>query len=198
MLAFSQQPGHIEVRHHFALWLEAGEVPLFRSGRGVLVLRSGSGWHWYTVHLVWMVFGEIGTPWCRTHILAEHPCCYPAGWKGKRTEVSFVTDWTKKSTYCHLNFSAVLCERGLRTVSHWPLEGRGRLLTLQCSGVVTFGTDPPSQRSFVELVPSSFTEWMWTVFWWRLEEEKPPWVRVWRIAVLVSLLGTCLVDWLKI
>lgn len=125
MLAFSQQLGRVEVCHHFALWPEAGEVVVFRSGRRVLVLRSGRGWQWYTVLLVWMVSGEIGTPWRRTHILAEHPCCYPAGWKRKRTEVSFVTDRTKKSTYCHLNFSVVLSMRGLQTVSHWPLEGRG-------------------------------------------------------------------------
>ena len=125
MLGFSQQPGRIEVCHHFALWPEAGEVLVFRPGRRALVLRSGRGWQWYTVLLVWMVSGEIGTPWHRTQILAEHPCSYPAGWKRKRTEVSFVTDWTEKSAYCHLNFSVVLCVRGLWTVSHWPLEGRG-------------------------------------------------------------------------
>ena len=125
MLAFSQQPGRIEVCHRFALWPEAGEVLIFRFRRRVLVLRSGRGWQWYTVLLVWMVSGEIGTPWRRTQILAEHPCCYPAGWKRKRTEVSFVRDWTKKSASCHRNFSAVLCMRGLRTVSRWPLEGRG-------------------------------------------------------------------------
>lgn len=196
MLAFSQQPGRIEVCHRFALWPEAGEVLIFRFRRRVLVLRSGRGWQWYTVLLVWMVSGEIGTPWRRTQILAEHPCCYPAGWKRKRTEVSFVRDWTKKSASCHRNFSAVLCMRGYGLWAAGPLREGGRLPTLQSSGVVTFGTDPSSQRSFAELVQVSFAEWMWTVFWWRLEEEKPPWVRLWRIAVLVSLLGTCLlIDW---
>lgn len=44
--------------------------PCFEKWEGVAVVHSPS-----CLDGLW----EIGTPWRRTHILAEHPCCYPAG-----------------------------------------------------------------------------------------------------------------------
>lgn len=123
----------------------------------------------------------------------------PQGEREKRTKADFVTNWRKKSIYCPLNFSAVLCVWGVRTVSHWPLEGRGwspGSPELQCCdpwnvsimSVLLCGAGPGFLRWMnADCVPMKGRGKKTTLS--QVFESNSP---------CLCLLGTRLVDWLKI